>query len=226
VTRRSPFSNLWSSERGLSAMLVFMALAVFVGGPLLATGTVGAFLFDALFSLLLVSGVVTVARRPLLTAAVSVLTAATIVLRWTSLESPQSAARLWAGALSIILLLVLAVLVLLQVFKEGPVTSHRIQGAIVVYLLIGLAWAAAYELVHHVLPGSFNLPPSVSALGPEHGLLYFSFVTLTTLGYGDIAPHHPVARSLAVAEALTGQLYLTILIARLVSMQLESRRRT
>ena len=205
-------------------MLVFMALAVFVGGPLLGTGTVGPFLFDALFSLLLVSGIVTVARRPLLTAAVSVLTAATIVLRWTSLESPQSAARVWADALSIILLLVLAVLVLLQVFKEGPVTSHRIQGAIVVYLLIGLAWGAAYELVHHVLPGAFNLPPSVSAVGPAQGLLYFSFVTLTTLGYGDIAPLHPVARSLAVAEALTGQLYLTILIARLVSMRLESRR--
>jgi Ion channel len=205
-------------------MLVFIALAVFVGGPLLATGTIGVFLFDALFALLLVSGVVTVARRPVLTAIASILTAATVVLRWVSLEAPESGARIWASALTIVLLLILAVMVLLQVFKAGPVTSHRIQGAIVVYLLIGLAWAAAFELVHHVSPGAFHLPSGTSAPRPTHGFLYFSFVTLTTLGYGDITPLHPVARSLAMVEAVTGQLYLTILIARLVSMQLESRR--
>jgi voltage-gated potassium channel Kch len=58
-----------------------------------------------------------------------------------------------------------------------------------------------------------------------HGLAYYSFVTLTTVGYGDITPVHPVARSLAIAEALVGQLYPAILIARLVAMEIESRRR-
>ena len=206
-------------------MLMFLCLALFVGTPLRAAGTVGDFLFDALFSLLLVSGVITVAQRPLLTVTVSALTTVTLVLRWASFESPESALRFGGQALTIVVLSILAALVLWQVFREGPITAYRVQGAIVVYLLIGLVWAAAYELVHHVLPGAFQFAQGgPSEAGTTHGLVYFSFVTLTTVGYGDITPLHPVARSLAIAEALMGQLYPAILIARLVSMQISSRR--
>lgn len=207
-------------------MLVFLGLALFVGTPLMATGAVGEFVFDVLLSLLLLSGVITVARRPLLTAAVSALTVATLVSRWASFESPGSAIKLWGDGLSIVLLSILAALVLWQVFREGPITAYRIQGAIVVYLLIGLVWATAYELVQGVLPGAFQFAQGgASGLRSAHGLVYFSFVTLTTTGYGDITPVHPVARSLAMAEALTGQLYLAILIARLISMRISSRDR-
>ena len=118
-----------------------------------------------------------------------------------------------------------AALVLVQVFREGPITIYRIQGAIVVYLLAGFAWAAAYEVVYRALPGAFQFAQHVVNEGRiSHGLLYFSFVTLTTLGYGDITPVHPAARSLAIGEALVGQLYPAILIARLVSMRIASRR--
>jgi hypothetical protein len=226
VTRRLPLAHMWSSEKGLSAMLVFLCLALFVGAPLVATGKAGTLVFDILFSLLLVSGVVTIGRRPLLTLAVSVLTVVTLALRWVSFVSPDSAARIWSDLLSIVLLLTLATLVLVQVFREGPITGHRVQGAIVVYLLLGLAWSAAYEVVYYVLPRSFQIAQGGSALErPTYGLVYYSFITLTTVGYGDITPVHPVARSLAVAEALTGQLYLAILIARLVSMQISTRRK-
>lgn len=224
MKRSAPFSRLWQSEKGLSGMLVFLCLVLFVGAPLSAMGSGGEFVFDVLFSLLLVSGVVTVGRRPLLTATVSVLTVATLVLRWASFHSPESALRIGGQALSIVLLSILATLVLWQVFREGPITAYRIQGAIVVYLLIGLVWTAAYELIHHVSPGAFQLAQGGrSDARTTQGLLYFSFVTLTTLGYGDITPLHPVARSLAIAEALMGQLYPAILIARLVSMQISSR---
>ncbi len=225
MKRPAPLAGLWQSDKGLSALLVFLCLALFVGSPLADAGSAGELAFDVLFSLLLVSGVVTVGKRPLLTGFVAALTVATLVLRWAGLRSPGSASQLAGFALSIVLLLVLAALVLVQVFREGPITVYRIQGAIVVYLLVGFAWAAAYELVYREWPGGFQFAErGASDLRITHGLLYYSFVTLTTLGYGDITPVHPAARSLAIGEALVGQLYPAILIARLVSMRIASRR--
>ncbi len=206
-------------------MLVFLVLAMFVGAPLLATGVTGPFLFELFFSLLLVSGVFAVSGRRLLTLGVSSVALLTLVVRWTG-HWPGSTVGIWDDALSIVSLSILTALVLTQVFRDGPITGYRIQGAIAVYLLLGLIWMSAYALLYRVLPGAFHFAggPSSSPL-LAHGLGYYSFVTLTTVGYGDITPVHPVARSLAMAEALVGQLYPAILIGRLVSMELASRRR-
>ncbi len=225
MKRPAPLAGLWQSDKGLSAMLVFLCLALFVGSPLADTGRAGEFAFDILFSMILVSGVVIVGKRPVLTWLVAALTAATLALRWAGFQSPGSLSQLAGFALSIALFSILAALVLVQVFREGPITVYRIQGAVVVYLLAGFAWAAAYEVVYRALPGAFQFAQHVVNEGRiSHGLLYFSFVTLTTLGYGDITPVHPAARSLAIGEALVGQLYPAILIARLVSMRIASRR--
>ena len=207
-------------------MLVFLVLAIFVGGPLVATGVAGEFLLGLFFSLLLLSGVVAISRRRVLAILTLVLVLATFGVRWTGRWSPGSTLDVWYTALSMACLFILMVLVLVQVFREGPVTAHRIQGAIVAYLLAGLIWANAYELLYGAMPGAFRLPEAASGAQPvRHWFAYFSFVTLTTLGYGDITPVHPLARSLAIGEALFGQLYPAILIARLVSMELESRQR-
>lgn len=109
-------------------------------------------------------------------------------------------------------------------FRSGPITGDRIRGAVAAYLLVGLAFVFAYRLVDDASPGALSIGP----IGPglRHGaqnLAYFSFVTLTTVGYGDITPVHPAARILAIAEALIGQLYPAILIGRLVSLQISSR---
>ena len=227
MKRPAPLAGLWQSDKGLSAMLVFLCLALFVGAPLADAGSAGELAFDVLFSLLLVSGVVFVGKRRALDR----------IRRRPDGRNPRPAlggapvARLGdaaggASRFSIALLLILAALVLVQVFREGPITAYRIQGAIVVYLLVGFAWAAAYELVYRAWPGGFQFAQrGASDLRISHGLLYYSFVTLTTLGYGDITPVHPAARSLATGEALVGQLYPAILIARLVSMRISPRRR-
>lgn len=105
-------------------------------------------------------------------------------------------------------------------FMEGPVDGNRILGAIAVYLLIGLIWALAYSAVNELEPGAFN--------GTEPGewrqnfaeLVYFSFVSLTTLGYGDISPNTPFTRFLVYLEAIFGQLYLAIMIAGLVGIRI------
>jgi hypothetical protein len=108
-----------------------------------------------------------------------------------------------------------------QVFRQGLVTRQRIEGAVAAYLLLGLVWASAYRLVSLQIPDAFTgAVPHQDELSA--GWVYYSFVTLTTMGYGDITPVAPMARSLAVLEALTGQLYPAILLGRLVSLQLVS----
>ena len=217
-------SKYWGTERGLTAMLVFLVLALFVGAPFATMGLVGPFLFDALFTLFLLSGVAAVSNRRLLMFAILAIAAVTVVVRWAGYLLPGAAMSIWDDALTILALTILAGLVLIRVFQPGPITSHRIQGAIAVYLLLGLIWMSAYKLLYQVIPGAFRFPEGdLSGLRFDHGLAYFSFVTLTTVGYGDITPAHPLARSLAMAEALVGQLYPAILIGRLVSMELTSR---
>jgi tetrahydromethanopterin S-methyltransferase subunit E len=93
--------------------------------------------------------------------------------------------------------------------------------------MVGLMWSLAYYLVALLVPGAFNIQ---SSPGPMHGeslqshLFYFSFVTLTTIGYGDIVPVHPIVRMLTILEGVVGQLFPAILIARLVSLQVQARR--
>ena len=102
--------------------------------------------------------------------------------------------------------------------KQSHVDMALIYGALSVYLLIGIAFAWVYEAIYLVYPASFS---GVTGQGTHSSTLdYFSFVTLTTLGYGDISPNNQLAGSLATLEAIIGQVYLTVLVARLVGMQI------
>jgi len=112
-----------------------------------------------------------------------------------------------------------------MVYKEGPVTSHRIRGAIAAYLLIAVLYAKAYALIYYVFPDAFNTSAAAprSLVQITRDFLYFSVVTLTTVGFGDFTAVHPIARSLVMTEAFIGQLYPAVLLARLVSLSLMSR---
>jgi len=111
---------------------------------------------------------------------------------------------------------------------EREVTADTLYGAVSAYLLLGLIFGTAYGIVETVSPGSFaNLPvDSVDGRGlgsASIALDYFSLVTLTTLGYGDVTPLSQMARSLAVLEAVAGQFYLAVLVARLVGLFMAGR---
>jgi len=113
-----------------------------------------------------------------------------------------------------------------RVFRDDrPVTISRVVGAVAVYVLFAMTWAYLYELLNLLIPGAFNLPVAESPDTPDQlgSFTYFSFVTLTTLGYGDIIPVHPVVRLFVVIQALFGQLYPATLLARLVSLEIVSR---
>ena len=213
-------SRFWADDRGLSIFLAAL-VAIIVVPALGPVGLPGRFLGDALVSLMLVSGAAAVADRPRAVLIVSVIMVAALLVRWASWLFPTADLAVWREISTLVTLVALCCVVLALVLRRGPITTRRIEGAIAVYLLLGFSWAQAYELVALWHPGAFT--GAVDG-GGSLPWTYYSFVTLTTMGYGDIMPVHPLARAGAVLEALTGQLYLTIMLARLVSLELQSRR--
>ncbi len=125
----------------------------------------------------------------------------------------------WDTLLSLVIVVAFVTFILRYVFKEGRVTWQRVEGAVTAYMLIAVAFSIAYLLISSFIPGAFKSPDGAPKSGdPRAVYIYFSVVTLTTLGYGDIMPVHPFARTLAMIEAIVGQLYPAILLARLVSL--------
>ena len=107
-----------------------------------------------------------------------------------------------------------------QVMFTGRVDHNKIVGAVCIYLLMGLLWAFAYLITDAFLPGSFNGLASKQWQENTDNMVYYSFVTLTTLGYGDVLPEQPIAQFLAYMEAVTGVFYMAILVASLIGIRL------
>ena len=131
------------------------------------------------------------------------------------------------GYLHLLLLLCFLVwmtwLAVRQVLFTGSITSNDIVGAICIYMLLGLIWAILYLLLALTTPGAFNGLPQAPWLDNFSAAVYFSFVTITTLGYGDISPALPVARFLVIMEAIVGVFYMAILVASLIGVRMSVR---
>lgn len=117
----------------------------------------------------------------------------------------------------IIFLLLTISLAIRQVVSLGPINANRVIGAICIYLLLGLIWALFYVLLNMAIPGSFSVQIGGSPFQQMHHFMYYSFVTLTTLGYGDILPIRETARSLSTIETIFGQFYIAILVGGVVA---------
>lgn len=204
-----------AEDWGLTIFLVVLVSCLFVVFPLLPSSDWERELTSVSFSLILVSGVFLVAQRRSLRILVLVVAAVSLATEWLAhvfFHDGLEGARHLA---SILFLSVTAYSLLLQVLRSGRVNSHRVRGAIAIYMLLGLIWGQAYALVDLVVADSFA--PPVTGISE---LVYFSYVTLATLGYGDIQPVSGPARGLAIAEALVGQFFIGVLIARLVSLEI------
>lgn len=109
--------------------------------------------------------------------------------------------------------------IFMHILKNREITTEILLASVCVYLLIGLSWAALYMFIDIVSPGSFiDTADNMAISAPR--FLFFSYVTLTTVGYGTLVPATDPARSIAMIEAIVGQLYLTILVARLVGLHI------
>lgn len=143
------------------------------------------------------------------------------VLNWTDvIIYPSPIIKLISGVFFILFFAFSAVVIFLFVLRSVEVSKDVLYGAVCVYILIGGMWFAIYALLYSVQPGSFYAAAAVSADGilGWSDFLYYSFATLTTLGYGEIVPVTSHARSLAMLEAIIGVLYLAVIIGRLVGM--------
>lgn len=210
-----------------SYTLLLVALAVRFLAELigLCNGLFGAAVHEALLITLVLAAVHASTGRP-----------GAALVRWAGLAAilarglahlpdlPLEVELLCAGISAAFLVLATTVL-LLHLLRSRNVDADLLVGTLCIYLLIGTVWAFAYQLLqatsgpfttHFLVPGG--------GLASAQDLDYFSFVTLTTLGYGDIQPLSAAARGMAVAEAVVGQFYLAVLVARLLGLHLAAAR--
>jgi hypothetical protein len=212
--------HFWADETGLTSLLIFSL------GYFIVLNSMGEFWFGRLvaqifFSLVLVAGVMTTFKKRWLSFLVIILAVVSLALNWAEEFRPAEGLAVLTNGISLIYLGILLALVIAQVFRDGPVTAHRIRGAILIYLLLAVVWAFTYQVVALTIPQAFRLPEGLDTGDPDalrRELTYFSVVTLTTTGYGDITAVHPVARTLVMLEVLVGQLYPAIVLAWLVSL--------
>jgi Ion channel len=201
----------------LVALLALLLLYPFFAGRVMAHA-----FWDICSSAVLLLGIYAVSRvRRHLVIAV-VLAIAVLGTKWSGYVIDNERLRLVNDGLGVIFFAFTACLLLADVLSKGAVTADKIYGALCVYLLIGLTWGFMFLTLEGVQPGSFQFGQARSS-GIEKDpatLVYFSFVTLSTVGYGDITPLSPPARSFAFLEAIIGQIYLAVLVARLVGLHI------
>lgn len=216
---------MWATDVALTMLLVFLLIFIFLLFPLGQVSFV-KFLTNLVFSFILITGAIAGARSRILKRLVLLWGIIAFAFIWVRHLFPHQALVFATICLSLSFLVLLALLILGQTFREGPTTSHRIMGSVAVYLLLGLIWSLAYQLTALCVPNAFILQApftSGDTQSLESHLFYFSFISLTSIGFGDIVAVHPMARMLVILEGITGQLFPVILIARLVSLHVETK---
>jgi hypothetical protein len=216
-------AHSWQSQANLS---FFLSLLILLGFVLPSFGVQRSNLplyGDIAFCVVSVAGAAIAWGNRRLFAVTSLMAIVAIALRCATWRKPTNTLLLWNVTAGLVVIVTITVVLLWQVFRHGPVTWMRIQGAIAAYLCIGFAWGDAYHIASLLDAGAFSGAGSDVSL-PTTWVNY-SFGMLTTVGYQGILPAHPVAHSLGSGEAVTGQLYLAVLVARLVSMQVSAARK-
>jgi Ion channel len=209
----------------LTVLTAVLTLVIFVFAPLQAVG-IPVFHGFALGGLLAIIGsMVFISDSPTALVFMSIAFVANLAVFFLRLYYPLAFhLHILAGAW-LIIAVTLGIVVAQAVFKRGRVTYHRIIGAILVYLLIAVAFATLFVFVGLLIQGAIKGITFEDDRSLASAVFYMSFVTLTSTGYGDIVPVHPLARSLCNIESVIGQLYPATLLARLVTLELRGQSR-
>ncbi len=216
-------SEFWSGDLGLTLTTISLVVLIFVITPLREAGLPGRLIFDLVMVTLMISGSLAVSQSRSATALMVVVVFVDGAVLGAGRLHPTPILHQFGSILSTVTLLLYVRIVLLVMFRKGPITWSRIQGGVCAYLLLGMAWASAYQFLVQRYPDSIQFvsqPVDIDQLTSK--LTYFSFGVLTSLG-SDIAPVLPFARSLALGEAVVGQLCPALLMGALVAMAMQSR---
>jgi hypothetical protein len=214
-------SEFWSGDLGLTLVTISLVLLVFVITPFREAGLPGRLFLDLIIGSLMAYAALAVGQRRISTILVLAFVLVTAGFLGVARFHPTPLLHQLGSVLSTITLLLYVRVVLVVMFRGGPVTWSRIQGGVSVYLLLGMAWASAFQVVEQSQPGSFRfVTPPMDFDQLISKLTYFSFCTLTTVG--EVTPMSPIARSLTIGESMTGQLFPAILIGALVAMAMQA----
>jgi hypothetical protein len=211
-----------SATRGHFFYLLVSLFLLLLLHPFFAGAVLGRIVFLGCFSAVLFAALYAVSEnRRVFTLAVAI-AIPVVAGRWLGYFLESEFLTLMVNSGAALFFAFTASVVLSHVLKDEEVTADKIWGALCVYLLIGLTWGSLFLAMETIWPGSFQMAPTPGAEAQEKLplFMYYSFVTLTTVGYGDVFPLSPLARSFAVVEAVLGQIYLATLIARLVGLHI------
>jgi len=212
----------WSDPL-LTALTVLLIVMLFVVAPLQASGIFIFQAFELVFAIILIAGVFVLSGNRTAVGAMLVALVMATVGGISRLKAPSILdINLFAGAW-LITGVVMGFVVSRAVFAGGRVTYHHIMGAVLLYLTIAVIFVALFTFIGTLIPKAFSGLSIEDSPALASNLVYFSFTTLTTTGYGDIFPVHPIARSLCNLESIFGQLYPATLLARLVTLEIAHR---
>ena len=206
----------------LTLLTVVLALMIFVFAPLQAAGIFLFQTFAIAGLLVIIGGALLISGHPIGVGLLAIAFIANFAVFFFRLYYPWPYNLHLLTVAWLIIALTLVIMVALAVFAAGRITYHRIVGAILLYLLIAVTFATLFALVGLSIPDAFKGIAFEDDSALASALFYLSFVSLTSTGYGDILPVHPLARSLCNIEMIVGQLYPATILARLVTLELRA----
>ena len=215
VTAGGERVKVWLSEQGLTGLLIMLVVDIFLL-PIFGPG-LGHITLDIVFSVLLVTGVAALCERRFPRILALVFATLTLASQWLERVGVDGFTILSSTVASLTTMVIFSLLVLFRTMSPGPITRFRIQGAVAAYMLIGLTFGLAFRITELLEPGAFQFAVDLLPSEIAYELGYFSLVTLTTVGYGDVTPVSAMARSLAIFEGLIGQLYPVIILGWMVA---------
>ncbi|UWY28035.1 ion channel [Flavobacterium sp. TR2] len=210
--------SFWTQEKGLSGMLILLCITHFIVIPFFGSYNRLMVAVNIFWMLFLFAGIVALSKHKKQAISISIIPILFLIIQYINYLN-HNVFILFADLIfSVAIMLLMISLVLIKVLEPGPVTTYRIVGSIVVYMLLVHFWSTLYLFLFEHIEGSFQITKTkFSSDSDRASFIYFSYICITSTGFGEILPLHPLARSLVQIEVLTGVLYPVILIGRLVS---------